>query len=213
MDKTEGRLLQLIILQVNNNTYQASIKVNNNSEVYFRQVPQEDYDGQGALYYVVAVLCIYAFSIILMIGSSIKKSRDDNSVSKYMKGMDKLRKTEKRQQKFKARMMFHQIKRRSSERSVQGSIDIIQEESENKLASVGENSTCDIIEDDSSEINPNQEYCSVSTSHATMRLINEKESEEVKEESPHIEKQRSTCDRSSSVTSVTKEECSEETFV
>ncbi len=40
------------------------------------------YDGQGALSYVVVVLCIYAFSIILMIGSVIKKSKHDNAVNR-----------------------------------------------------------------------------------------------------------------------------------
>ena len=109
-------LLNLIILQLDNDTYRASIQSgggiggvgNNTSQLHIlnsmlqqQQQQHETYDGQGALYYVVAVLCMYAFSIILMIGSSIKKSKQDVGVNKYMKGMDKLRKIERRQQKFR----------------------------------------------------------------------------------------------------------------
>ena len=150
----KGGLLSLIILQLDNDTYRASIQSGNASHLQLLKVPQEDYDGRGALYYVVAVLCMYAFSIILMIGSSIKKSKQDVGVSKYMKGMDKLRKIEKRQQKFIARMKIHNnkhlaevLERRSSERSeksFQGSIDIIQKENESELASNGGSSSCDV---------------------------------------------------------------------
>ena len=98
MDNTDSQLLRLILVQINNNTYEARIQGNvNSTEVRLTKVPSQEYDGRGALYYVVIVLSIYAFSIILMIGSSIMKSQDDNSISKYMKGMDKLRNIEKRQ--------------------------------------------------------------------------------------------------------------------
>ena len=64
------------------------------------------YDNEGALYYVIVVIFIYGFSIILMIGSLIKKS-DDTGVSKYMKEMERLRSVERRQQKFMTRMAMH----------------------------------------------------------------------------------------------------------
>jgi len=36
----------------------------------------------GALYYVIAVVLIYGFSIILMIGSQIRKNKHDKGVSR-----------------------------------------------------------------------------------------------------------------------------------
>jgi len=37
----------------------------------------------GALYYVVAVVFIYSFSIILLIGSQIRKNKHDRGVSRF----------------------------------------------------------------------------------------------------------------------------------
>ena len=145
MDKTENQLLQLILLQINNSTYEAAIQGNvNSTEVRLIEVPSQEYDGRGALYYVVIVLSIYAFSIILMIGSSIKKSQDDNSISKYMKGMDKVRNIEKRHQKFKARVLFHQLESRNSERNFHVSGNVIREE-DVETVTAGEESNCDAV--------------------------------------------------------------------
>jgi len=36
----------------------------------------------GALYYVIAVVLIYGFSIILMIGSQIRKNKHDRGLSR-----------------------------------------------------------------------------------------------------------------------------------
>ena len=150
---TKEELLNVIIVQLNNRTFQASEQGDNSSQLDLLKEAQPDYDGKGALYYVIAVLCMYAFSIILMIGSSIKKSKHDNNVTKYMKGMDKLRRIEKRQMKYRARMMFHNnkqlaqvLERKSSEKSYQGSIDAIQEESESEMASIEGSSTCDVLD-------------------------------------------------------------------
>ena len=146
-------LLNVIIVQLNNKTFQASVEDGNSSHVDLLKEQQPEYDPSGALIYVIAVLCMYAFSIILMIRSSIKKSKHDNNVTKYMKGMDTLRKIEKRQQKYRTRMLMHNnkqlaqvLERKSSEKSFQGSIDAILEESESELASVGGSSTCDVID-------------------------------------------------------------------
>ena len=154
MDGSGNSPLKFHVVMVDNRTFYASVIGKNKTLQSVNFFQSQPYDDTGALYYVVVVLCIYDFSIILMIGSSIKKSKQDVGVSKYMKGMDKLRKIEKRQQKFIARMKIHNnkhlaevLERRSSERSeksFQGSIDIIQEESESELASNGGSSTCDV---------------------------------------------------------------------
>ena len=65
------------------------------------------YDDTGALYYVIAVVLMYGCSIVLMIGSSIKKSKNDNGVRKYMKDLDKIKRLARRQEKFKARLLMY----------------------------------------------------------------------------------------------------------
>ena len=140
----------MIILQLDNNeTLEASLQNSNATYEEFSLAQLEpkkephEYDDQGALLYVIVVLCMYAFSIILMIGSSIKKSKQDRGVSKYMKGMDKLRSIQRRQEKFKARMVFHNnkllakvLERSNSGRYSVESPDIIKEESESELVSM-----------------------------------------------------------------------------
>jgi hypothetical protein len=69
-------------------------------------LPQPDYDDAGALYYVVAVVFLYGFSIILMIGSLIRKSHSDRGMNVYMQGLDKVRRLERRREKFKVRMFM-----------------------------------------------------------------------------------------------------------
>ena len=69
-----------------------------------------------------------------------------------MKGMDKLRNIEKRQQKFKARVLFHQLESRNSERNVRDSGNVIQEQ-EGAAVIVGEHSICDAVEDSTNDIN------------------------------------------------------------
>ena len=62
-------------------------------------------DDKGALIYVCVVILMYALSIILMIVSLSNNNRkSDQGVSKYMKDMDKLRRLERRQLKFKTRL-------------------------------------------------------------------------------------------------------------
>jgi len=48
--------------------------------------PRSASDSQssiGALYYVIAVVLIYGFSIILLIGSQIRKNKHDRGISRY----------------------------------------------------------------------------------------------------------------------------------
>ena len=86
-DKT---ILRLKLTRLINGTFIASvvdnIKVQNDS-----LSGKAPYDNEGALYYVVIVIFIYGFSIILLIGSSIKKSKQDMGVHRYMKNFDQIR--------------------------------------------------------------------------------------------------------------------------
>jgi len=42
-------------------------------------------DDLGALYYVVAVILIYGFSILMMIASYTRKNRADHKLNRYLK--------------------------------------------------------------------------------------------------------------------------------
>lgn len=92
------------ITRLDNGTFIASILETKSHGINGTGSGLRDYDDEGALIYVCAVIFIYAFSIILMIGSLIKKNMQDHGVSKYMKDIDKLRQLERRQEKFKTRM-------------------------------------------------------------------------------------------------------------
>ena len=61
-------------------------------------------DPTGALCYVVAVVLLYGCSIILMIGSQIRKNHNDKGLSKYMKDVDRVHRLERRREKAKARL-------------------------------------------------------------------------------------------------------------
>ena len=101
MRKVKYQPVELQIVQLQNKSWITVLLESENSTA---ASTEDTYDDQGALYYVVAVVMIYGFSIILMIASFIKKSRHDNGLSKYMEDMDKVRQLERRQQKFKTRM-------------------------------------------------------------------------------------------------------------
>ena len=96
-----------------NNTFTASLM---NDGVNFNNSSLDhDYDDNGALFYVVAVIALYGCSIFLMIASLIKKRDKDNAVTKYMQDIDKIRRLELRQQKYKTRLaMLQTSKRRGS---------------------------------------------------------------------------------------------------
>ena len=94
-------LVKFQVERVDNDTFLATLVSQSNTSHFYAT---RSYDDEGALYYVVAVVFIYGFSIILMIGSLIKKNKADNGVSKYMKDMDKVRRMERRQQKYQTRL-------------------------------------------------------------------------------------------------------------
>ena len=96
----------LTIKQLVNDTYIAKI-VSDREQNSTTLTKASTYDDTGALYYVVAVVLMYGFSIILMIGSSVKKSKQDHGVHKYMKNLDKIKRLERRQEKFKARLLMY----------------------------------------------------------------------------------------------------------
>ncbi|KAL3869238.1 hypothetical protein ACJMK2_041945 [Sinanodonta woodiana] len=58
------------------------------------------YDNIGALYYVVAVVFIYALSIVMMIASHIRKNKQDSQLRVYLKEMALLRKKDRREKLF-----------------------------------------------------------------------------------------------------------------
>ena len=100
------------VTQLNNSLWLISVAdEKNNSFLDYPPFKKATYDDQGALYYVIAVLFMYAFSIILMIGSLIKKSKQDNGMSKYMEDLDKVRKVERRQLKYKSRLAMQNNKK------------------------------------------------------------------------------------------------------
>ncbi len=92
--------LNLRVKQLTNTSWLVSVHDHRNKTVLLDQLQPfrkstsahaQSYDDQGALYYVIAVLFMYALSIILMIGSLIKKSKQDNGMSKYMEDLDRVR--------------------------------------------------------------------------------------------------------------------------
>ena len=127
MDKHKnfGDMLEFKLKKLGNKTWLASF-INGNYTEYYSALPKEEetsYDQKGAVIYVVSVLFFFGISIILMIASSIrKKNKHDHAVSKYMKGMDRVRRIEKRHAKFKTRIAImgnkevSQMARRNSDK-------------------------------------------------------------------------------------------------
>ena len=118
MDKSKDKIVKFRLTKINNRTWYATI-----AEPIHQNHTVSPYDHQGALYYTIAVLFFFGFSIILMIASLIKKSKEDRGMSKYMSDMERIRKMEKRQMKFKSRMatmqnrqIQHLLGRSSSDR-------------------------------------------------------------------------------------------------
>ena len=126
MDSSGNNPFQFHIVMVDNRTFYASVIGKNKTLQDLNLFHKGPYDDEGALYYVVAVLCIYAFSIILMIGSVIKKSKHDNGVTKYMKGMDRIRRIERREQKFKIRVAV--LGRNNSQRAARIKLNLSQDD-------------------------------------------------------------------------------------
>jgi hypothetical protein len=58
-----------------------------------------DYDHEGAILYVIAVLFVYSLSIFLFIMSMIKKTRSQEEIDSYLSNMGSIREEEKKQLK------------------------------------------------------------------------------------------------------------------
>lgn len=95
--------LELRIQEIGNKTYLASFQTDSNST---NDVYRKNDDAVGALYYVCVVVVIYGFGIIMMIGSVINKGKHDKSIYKYISDLDNLKKLEKREEKFKTRLLM-----------------------------------------------------------------------------------------------------------
>ncbi|CAD5124298.1 DgyrCDS12587 [Dimorphilus gyrociliatus] len=95
--------LELRIQEIGNKTYLASFQTGSNltNDVY-----RKNEDAVGALYYVCVVVVIYGFGIIMMIGSVINKGKHDKSIYKYIADLDNLKRLEKREEKFKTRLLM-----------------------------------------------------------------------------------------------------------
>ena len=89
--------------KVNNDTFQATVVENN--EVYRNSTITDD-DHLGELYYVVVVLSVYAFAIVMFIASFVKKSGQDHGISIYMRDLEKVKRLEKRQEKFRFKLQM-----------------------------------------------------------------------------------------------------------
>ena len=87
-----------------NNTFIATVMEDNSSLFVDVHKPKNNYDDSGALYYVVIVIFLYGFSIIMLIGSQVRKNTMDSRISGYLKEMPNVR---KREEKVKVMQMQH----------------------------------------------------------------------------------------------------------
>jgi hypothetical protein len=98
------------ILSSQNNTMIGELLGNHSATVADAEKPQ-DYDSSGAAYYILAVIFMYGCSIVMMIGSFVKKkSSPDHSGVKYMKDLQTLEKLQLQQEKFRTKLQMHQKK-------------------------------------------------------------------------------------------------------
>ena len=102
------RSLTIHILQLQNGSYVTGVKGEVITWNRTSSTPLNSYDGDGALMYVIVVILMYSFSIILMIGSSMKKSSNqDHAMQMYLKDSDGVKTLVQKQEKFKAKLMMH----------------------------------------------------------------------------------------------------------
>ena len=99
------------INKVTNDTFQATVIENELLPNATAPVSSKD-DPEGALYYVVVVLSVYAFAIVMFIASFVKKSGQDHGISVYMRDLEKVKRLEKRQEKFRFKLkLIHKDKK------------------------------------------------------------------------------------------------------
>ena len=82
------------------------------NDVTSRDTPpsEPEYDSRGALLYVVAVIFIYGFSIIFMIGTTVKKNKENQDdleeAHRIVQEMTSSHRLSKKQAKFKTQLMM-----------------------------------------------------------------------------------------------------------
>ncbi|XP_013417125.1 uncharacterized protein LOC106178479 [Lingula anatina] len=82
-------------MEYGNLTFQIPFKTTDNPLYNSTLKPKDLKDDAGALYYVVAVVLIFGFSIILLIFSHVKNNRTDRYLMLHIKEMEKLRQQSK----------------------------------------------------------------------------------------------------------------------
>ena len=103
---TETKMVHILfkVSKIGNNTFEATVLQQNDTS----SAPHPSDDPEGALYYVVVVLSVYAFAIVMFIGSFVKKSDKDVGLSSYMRELEKLKNMDKKQEKFRLQLtMLH----------------------------------------------------------------------------------------------------------
>lgn len=113
-DRRASDGIRLRVKKLNNGTFLATLlgrqEMGNLSDLndIFPKTRRES-DPAGALYYVVAVILMYGFSIILMIGSLIRKNKQDQQAHVYLKDMTKVRRLEKKLETNKTRLVMQHV--------------------------------------------------------------------------------------------------------
>ena len=95
------------VSNLQNRTFIGRILESHNNTTATNQVP---YDSTGAVYYILAVIFMYSFSIMMMIGSFARKTKHDNHFRSYMKDIEIVAKLELKQEKFRTKLHMHQKK-------------------------------------------------------------------------------------------------------
>ena len=96
-----GEKIRFRIEVQGNGTFLASIIESSTKGKNSSMDPYEN-DQVGALYYVLAVIFIYGFSIVMMIASHIRKNKIDRKLNHYLKEMATVRKREQQMQLYSA---------------------------------------------------------------------------------------------------------------
>ncbi len=110
------------LTKIDNDSWYAVVIKNQSTFLQERHAENNvKYDDVGALTYVIVIVFLYGFSIILMIGTQVKRGLDSR-IAEYMTGMKNVRKIERRNTKFRARVsmmhnkqLTHYLGRRNSD--------------------------------------------------------------------------------------------------
>ena len=153
----EGSILKFKLSHLPNGTIIANIleyRPGQNNSNDTSQSDVDEYDDQGALFYVIVVVLIYGCSIVLMIGSSMKKSRDENLGHKYMQDLDRIKRLERKQEKFKTRLMMTKHKYLHILGQDRADVNIAEEWSASEIKNLRRNAVVDTQSLTGSECSP-----------------------------------------------------------